>query len=78
MQSDMAGVVDVHHNGILHPQPEYAHKRKREETDQHAMLPKLPSCPAFMIPHSGFTPTGTLVGSADKPVKSDDVELSAI
>jgi hypothetical protein len=46
-----------------------------------AMLPKLPLSPAFKIPHSGFTPTGALVGFAERPVKTGDgvvLEASAI
>jgi hypothetical protein len=43
-----------------------------------AMLPKLPSEPAFKIPHSGFTPTGAETASMDKPVKEDVSKLSTI
>ena len=33
-------------------------------------LPSDPSCPERGIPHTGFTPTGAEVGSADKPVRT--------
>jgi hypothetical protein len=48
------------------------------QTIMFAMLPKLPSEPAFKIPQSGFTPTGALFGSAEAPVKTVDVVLELL
>lgn len=36
-----------------------------------AMLAREPSTPTKGIPHSGFTPTGAIVGSAEEPFKTD-------